>query len=72
VVRHARRDGLDPGHLGDGRHWSCLMNRRSDWLMRRRWVPLGGGHRARRDCEVAFGLLAAMTAPAYQPKATRR
>jgi Exonuclease len=72
VVRHARRDGLDPGHLEDGRHWSCLMNRRSDWLMRRRWLPLGGGHRARGDCEVAFELLAAMTAPAYQPKAMRR
>lgn len=55
--------------------WSpnpCLMGRRSDWLMRRRWLPLGGGHRARGDCEVAFDLLAAMTAPAHQPKAARR
>ncbi len=72
VLRHARRDGLDPAHLADADRWSCLMGRRSDWLMRRRWLPLGGGHRARGDCEVAFELLAAMTAPAHQPKAARR
>lgn len=72
VARHARRDGLDPAHLGDAANWSCLMNRRSSWLMRRRWVPLGGGHRARGDCQVAFDLLAGMTAPACRPKALRR
>jgi DNA polymerase III epsilon subunit-like protein len=72
VIRHARRDGLDPGHLGDASRWSCLMTRRTAWLMRHRWLPLSGGHRARGDCEVAFGLLAAMTAPAYQPKAMRQ
>jgi hypothetical protein len=72
VLRHARRDGLDPAHLANPDRWSCLMGRRSDWLMRRRWLPLGGGHRARSDCETAFGLLAAMTAPARQPKAARR
>ncbi len=72
LARHARRDGLDPRHLADEHRWSCLMNRRSDWLMRHRWLPLGGGHRARGDCEVAAELLAAMTAPAFQPKALRR
>ena len=72
VLRHARRDGLDPAHLGDKHHWSCLMNRRTDWLMRYRWLPLGGGHRARGDCEAAFELLAGMTVPACQPKAMRR
>ncbi len=72
VVRHARRDGLDPGHLADSGNWSCLMGQRSDWLMRRRWLPLGGGHRARGDCEVAFDLLAAMTAPARMSKPARR
>jgi DNA polymerase-3 subunit epsilon len=72
VVRHARRDGLDPGHLADTSRWSCLMNRRTAWLMRHRWLPLGGGHRAREDCQVAFDLLASMTAPAHQPKPMRR
>jgi hypothetical protein len=48
------------------------MGRRSDWVTRRRWLPLGGGHRARGDCEVALELLAAMTAPARQPKPARR
>jgi hypothetical protein len=72
VLRHARRDGLDPAHLADPGRWSCLMGRRSDWLMRRRWLPLGGRHRARGDCEAAFDLLAAMTAPAHQPKAMRQ
>lgn len=71
VVRHARRDRLDPAHLAGPQHWSCLMNRRSDWLMRRRWLPLGGGHRARDDCQVAYQLLCTMTAPAFQPKAAR-
>ena len=72
VARHARRDGLDPAHLADERRWSCLMSRRTDWLMRHRWLPLGGGHRARGDCQVALELLAGMTAPACQPKAMRR
>jgi hypothetical protein len=72
IVRHARRDCLDPVHLADGRRWSCLMARRTDWLMRHRWLPLGGGHRARGDCEAAFELLASMTAPARQPKGMRR
>ncbi|MEU1813389.1 3'-5' exonuclease [Micromonospora aurantiaca (nom. illeg.)] len=72
VVRHARRDGLNPSHLGDSNRWSCLMGRRSDWLMRYRWLPLGGGHRARGDCEVAFELLCAMTTPARMPKPARR
>jgi hypothetical protein len=35
-------------------------------------AALGGGHRARGHCAVAFDLLVAMTAPAYQPKAARR
>jgi DNA polymerase III epsilon subunit-like protein len=72
VLRHAHRDGLDPAHLAEADRWSCLMGRRSHWLMRRRWLPLGGGHRARGDCEVAVELLAAMTAPADQPQAARR
>ncbi|MFI7074268.1 3'-5' exonuclease [Micromonospora sediminicola] len=72
VVRHARRDNLDPAHLGDADRWSCLMGRRSDWQLRRRWLPLGGGHRALGDCRTAYDLLCAMTAPAHQPQAARR
>jgi DNA polymerase III epsilon subunit-like protein len=67
VLRHAHRDGLNPAHLADPCRWSCLMSRRSQWLMRRRWLPLGGGHRARGDCEVALDLLTTMTAPARPP-----
>jgi hypothetical protein len=72
IARHAGRDDLDPAHLGDLGTWSCLMGRRSDWELVRRWLPLGGGHRARGDCETAYELLCAMTAPSRVPKAARR
>lgn len=72
VCRHSHRDGLDPGHLAADDRWACLMGRRSDWQMRRRWLPLGGGHRALGDCRTAYELLCAMTAPARQPKTARR
>lgn len=72
IVGHSRRDQLDPGHLGKLDRWGCLMHRRSDWQLRQRWLPLGGGHRALGDCQTAWDLLCAMTAPAYQPKALRR
>jgi DNA polymerase III epsilon subunit-like protein len=68
IARHAHRDQLDPAHLADPARWSCLMTRRSDWLMRRRWLPLGGVHRALGDCQAAYHLLCAMTTPARQPK----
>ncbi|MBW4700362.1 3'-5' exonuclease [Micromonospora sp. RL09-050-HVF-A] len=70
--RHTGRDGLDPSHLGDIDRWACLMIRRSDWEMRRRWLPLGGGHRALGDCQTAYDLLRTMVAPARQPKAMVR
>ncbi len=72
VLRHAHRDGLDLAHLAEPGRWSCLTGRRGDWLMRRRRLPLGGRHRARGDCEAALDPLAAMTAPARQPKPARR
>ncbi|MEV0733397.1 exonuclease domain-containing protein [Polymorphospora sp. NPDC050346] len=72
ICRHTSRDGLDPAHLGDSGVWACLMGRRSDWQLVRRWLPLGGGHRARGDCETAYDLLCAMTAPASPPKAAQR
>ncbi|MFY1573298.1 exonuclease domain-containing protein [Verrucosispora sp. WMMD703] len=71
IARHADRDGLDPAHLDDLGTWSCLMGRRSDWQLVRRWLPLGGGHRALGDCQTAYELLCAMTAPSRTPKARR-
>ena len=38
--------------------------------MRRRWLPLGGGHRALGDCQTAYQLLC-MTTPARQPQTAR-
>jgi DNA polymerase III epsilon subunit-like protein len=65
IVRHARRDGLRLRHLGRKRRWSCLMNRRSDWLMTHNWLPLSGaGHRAQADCVAALQVLTAMAARA--------
>lgn len=63
VRRHSSRDGLDPGPLDDHTRWACLMNRRSDWQLCRRWLPLNGGHRALGDCQTAYDLLCAMTSP---------
>jgi hypothetical protein len=48
------------------------MGRRSAWALRYRWLPLGGSHRALGDCQTAYELLCAMTAPARQPKAMVR
>jgi Exonuclease len=63
IARHTYRDGLDLAHLADGDRWACLMGRRSAWQLRRRWLPLGGGHRALGDCQTGFELLCAMTVP---------
>ena len=63
ITAHARRDGLDPAHLADPDTWACLMRRRSDWALRWRRLPLGGGHRALGDCRTAHDLLRAMTGP---------
>jgi Exonuclease len=69
--RHTARDGLELGHLADQDRWACLMDARSAWLLTRRWLPLGGRHRALGDCQAAYELLCAMTAPARQPKRRR-
>jgi hypothetical protein len=42
VARHSHRDGLDLGHLAEDGRWACLMGRRTDWALRRRWLPLNG------------------------------
>lgn len=54
------RHGLNPGRLADRRRWSCLMDRRSDWARRRRWLPLDGGHRALPDTQAGLELLRVM------------
>ena len=72
IARHTARDGLDLGYIGDDGRWACLMGRRSAWALRYRWLPLGGGHRARGDCQTAYELLCAMTVPWRQPKAPAR
>lgn len=65
VVGHSRRDDLEPGHLADQRNWSCLMNRRSDWELVWRRLPLNGDHNALGDCLTAYDLLRAMTSPSH-------
>lgn len=71
ITQHAVRDGLDPAHLGRADTWACLMQRRTEWALRRRWLPLGGGHRARGDCQTAYELLCAMTGPMAATVATQ-
>ena len=64
IIRaECRRYGLPPGRLGDRSHWDCVMNRRSNWLRIRRWMPLDGGHRALDDCLNALDVLRSLTAP---------
>lgn len=69
VCADCARYGLDSGRLADRRRWSCLMDRRSDWARRRRWLPLDGGHRALADTQAALELLRVM---ASSPGPARR
>jgi DNA polymerase III epsilon subunit-like protein len=57
---------LDPGHLGDEANWNCVMTRRSEWLRARKWLRLGGGHRALGDCLKARDILLEFTALAQR------
>jgi DNA polymerase III epsilon subunit-like protein len=57
------RAGISLGHLADDDRWGRVMLRRSDWTRARRWLPLGGGHRALGDTRAAREVLLAMTAP---------
>ncbi len=57
---------LDPGHLGDKENWDCVMTRRSEWLRARKWLRLGGGHRALGDCLKARDIMLEFTAPAQR------
>ncbi|MER6152876.1 hypothetical protein ACFYRD_38360 [Streptomyces hirsutus] len=44
-------------HLEPWDDWYCLMQEYADWLGVRRWLRLGGGHRAAGDCEAARQVL---------------
>ena len=57
VLSDTKRAGRKPGHLADGDRWACVMQARSDWERSRRWLPLGGGHRALGDCQALLELL---------------
>jgi DNA polymerase III epsilon subunit-like protein len=57
IAADSARHGLDPGHLAEAARWGCVMNRRSDWARRRRWMPLEGGHRALPDAQAALEML---------------
>jgi hypothetical protein len=63
IATHARA-GLDPAQLPATGRWRCLMEARSTWYRTGRWLPLGGGHRARGDVQDALTVLRQLTAPA--------
>ena len=67
--RHA---GLDAGRLPAAARWDCLMEAQSTWLRIGRWLPLGGGHRARGDALDARQVLLRLAAPVESYRAARR
>jgi DNA polymerase III epsilon subunit-like protein len=63
-VRHdCSRYGIDMGMLRDADRWRCLMKARSAFLGLQRRLPLGGGHRARGDCEAAREVVLSIAFP---------
>ncbi|MFF4417123.1 exonuclease domain-containing protein [Streptosporangium sp. NPDC001559] len=63
IARTHAHAGLDPAVLPDASRWGCLMEAQSTWLRIGRWLPLGGGHRARGDAEAARKVLQRLAAP---------
>ncbi|MGS2592040.1 3'-5' exonuclease [Streptomyces hebeiensis] len=61
VLRDIARAGKKPMHLEPWDSWYCLMNAYADWLGSRRWLRLGGSHRAAGDCESARQVLIEMS-----------
>jgi hypothetical protein len=55
--------GLEAAQLPGPDRWGCLMEAQSAWLRIGRWLPLGGGHRARGDAEAARQILQQLAAP---------
>jgi hypothetical protein len=73
VVADTERAGRKPGHLADDDRWACVMQARSDWEGSRRWLPLGGGHRALGDCQAARQVLMDIgLTPQARPSRIRR
>jgi hypothetical protein len=65
--------GLEAAQLPAPDRWGCLMEAQSTWLRIGRWLPLGGGHRARGDAEDARQVLQQLAAPvdAYRAPSAR-
>ncbi|MGW5216179.1 3'-5' exonuclease [Streptomyces sp. NPDC004051] len=61
VLKDVERAGKKPMHLEPEGNWYCLMQAYADWLGVRRWLRLGGGHRAAGDCEAAQQVLIEMS-----------
>ncbi|WP_406351285.1 3'-5' exonuclease [Streptomyces sp. NBC_01635] len=61
VLKDVERAGKKPMHLEPKGNWYCLMQAYADWLGVRRWLRLGGGHRAAGDCEAARQVLIEMS-----------
>ncbi|MFI8888245.1 3'-5' exonuclease [Streptomyces sp. NPDC053813] len=61
VLGDIARAGKKPMHLEPWNGWYCLMEAYADWLGSRRWLRLGGSHRAAGDCESARQVLIEMS-----------
>ncbi|MFF3958846.1 3'-5' exonuclease [Streptomyces sp. NPDC001890] len=61
VLKDIARAEKKPMHLEPSDNWYCLMQAYADWLGLRRWLRLGGGHRAAGDCEAARQVLIEMS-----------
>lgn len=57
VLRDIARAGKKPMHLEPWDSWYCLMEAYAQWIGSRRWLRLGGRHRALGDCEAARKVL---------------
>ncbi|MDH6544939.1 3'-5' exonuclease [Streptomyces sp. SPB4] len=57
ILGDTRRAGKKPLHLEPRETWYCLMEAYASWLGSRRWLALGGGHRAVGDCAAARDVL---------------
>ncbi|PJE97134.1 hypothetical protein CUT44_14220 [Streptomyces carminius] len=60
VLGDVARVGKKPMHLEPWGNWYCLMQAYADWIGSRRWLRLGGSHRAAGDCESARQVLIKM------------
>ncbi|POX58845.1 hypothetical protein C3492_35525 [Streptomyces sp. Ru62] len=61
VLGDVARAGMKPMHLEPVDNWYCLMQAYADWIGSRRWLRLGGSHRAAGDCESARQVLIKMS-----------